>query len=261
MCRIKQSNLNERPLAERSHGAASLIAGLFGLLVMTSHQVAAALVVVPNGLATAEGNAASEFLTGDPRAVSVRYQQVFASSEFSGVGTITEIRFRPDAVSGFPFSASLSNVRIGLSTSAATPDGLSATFANNVGGDETVVFNGDLTLTSADLAGPGGSRAFDIVISLTTPFTFDPGLGNLLFDFQRDASSLSPLGVSFDAQYLAGDSISRAFGSRASLTANFGVDTAGLTTLFTVVPEPHEYGVLAAIGLVGFALWRRCAAK
>jgi VCBS repeat-containing protein len=150
---------------------------------------------------------------------------------------ITEIAFRPEAARGTAFSGTLSNVRIGLSTTQKMPDGLNATFADNVGLDETVVFSGNLTLSSADVPGPGGTRAFDIVISLSTPFSYDPNLGNLLLDFQRDASSLSPAGVTFNAHHQAGDSISRAFGSRSSSTAQFGIDTFGLVARFTLAPE------------------------
>jgi hypothetical protein len=192
---------------------------------------------VPNAFETAEANEASEFLTGDPRSASVRYQQVFSASQFSQGGSITEIAFRPEAARGTAFSGTLSNVRIALSTTSRMPDGLDESFADNVGLDETVVYNGNLTLSSAGVAGPGGTRAFDIVITLNTSFAYDPSLGNLLLDFQRDGSSLNPLGVSFNAHDQADDSISRAFGSRASPTAEFGIDTVGLVARFTLVPE------------------------
>jgi len=170
---------------------------------------------------------------------------------------ITEIAFRPDALLGSSFSATLSNARIALSTTSRSPDGLSATFADNVGVDESVVFSGDLTLTSANSPGPGGTRTFDILISLSTPFPYDPGLGNLLLDFQRDAS---PLSAQFDGHDLAGDSLSRVFGDRASATA-FGVDTAGLVARFTVaaVPEPSSLVMLSTgvLVLLGHARRRR----
>jgi hypothetical protein len=220
--------------------------------------VAADFIIVPNELAAAEGNVPSQFLTGAYIFASVRYQQVFAGSQFSGVGRITEIAFRPDAVHGIPFSTTLSNVRIGLSTTLRAPDGLSATFADNVGIDDTVVFSGNLTLTSADVPGPDGTRAFDILIGLTTPFIYDPSLGNLLFDFQRDTSPLDPFGVSFNAHDQTGDSISRAYGSRTSLTA-FNVDSTGLVARFTVtaVPEPAFYQMAFLFGLGSLYLLRR----
>ncbi len=241
---------------QRSYNLLSVIANLLGLLVLTSGQAKADLIVVPNALATVEGNGVSQFLTGDSRAASVRYQQVFAASQFSGAGTITEIAFRSDAGIGAPFSTTLSNARIALSTTSRSPDGLSATFATNVGTDESVVFSGNLTLTSANPPGPGGTRDFDILISLSTPFTYDPSLGNLLLDFQRDAATLR---VHFDGHDQAGDSISRVFGSRTSPIAEFGVDSFGVVARFTVtaVPEPASV-VTMGTAIVLLALgWRR----
>jgi hypothetical protein len=226
------------------------LASSLATFVSTAGLARAEFNVVPNALAAVEGNEASEFLTGNG-APEVRYQQVFAASEFSGPGVITEIAFRPDAVrpSGTAFSTTLPNTRISLSTTSKAPDGLSATFASNIGPDETVVYSGDLPLSSSDTPGPGGTRAFDILISLSTPFAYDPSMGNLLFDFQRDASPLDPLGVSFDAHFQTGDSISRAYGSRTSPTATLGVDSVGLVARFTLVPEPSGaiLTVLAAV--------------
>jgi hypothetical protein len=238
----------------------SVITVLLGLVVLAGAESEAAVVVVPNDLAATEGNGASEFLTGDLIVASIRYQQVFAASQFSGLGAITEITFTPDGVLGTSFSTTLSNARIALSTTSRAPGGLSATFADNVGGDESVVYNGNLTLTSADLPGPNGTRTFDIIIGLTTPFNYDPGLGNLLLDFQRDGSTLE---VSFDSENQAGDSISRAFGSRTSPTADRGVDTVGLVARFTVeaaaVPEPATFIVWSVLGALSITAgwWRR----
>ena len=222
----------------RTYNFVFAFSSTLALLALSVGPTKADFNVVPNALAAVEGNEASEFLTGDQRAASVRYQQVFAASQFSGTKRITEIAFRPDAIRGSAFSTTLSNTRISLSTTSKAPDGLSATFVSNIGGDETVVYSGDLALSSTNIAGPGGTRAFDILISLSTPFDYNPNLGNLLFDFQRDASQLDPLGVSFDAQDQMGDSISRAFGSRSSTVAEYGVDTTGLVVRFTTVPEP-----------------------
>ena len=230
-----------------------LVGSLFGVIIAPAH---ADFDVIPNTLAAAEGNEKSEFLTGNG-APAVHYQQVFAASQFSGPGVITEIAFRPDAVIGQAFSTTLPNTRISLSTTSTMSDGLSATFANNIGPDETVVYSGNLALSSSDTAGPGGTRAFDLLVSLTTPFAYNPSLGNLLFDFQRDASPLDPIGVSFDAHDQTGDSISRAYGSRASSTANLGVDSVGLVARFTFVPEPVSLLLSALASLHLLSMRRR----
>ena len=78
-----------------------------------------------------------------------RSQQVYAGSQFgTGVVAVTQIRFRPDYYYGNAFTATVSNIQINLSTTPRNPDGLSTTFAQNVGIDDTVVFNGALTISS-----------------------------------------------------------------------------------------------------------------
>ena len=226
-----------------------------GFAFAVGPQSRALAVVVPNAQTDTEGNEASEFLTGDSRATSVRYQQVFAGSQFGGAGRINRITFRPDSVRGTPFFTTLSNVRISLSTTPKSPDGLSNSFSENIGSDELVVFNGDLPLSSSDLPGPNTTRAFDIVINLTNGFDFNPALGNLLFDFERDASPLNPLGVSFDAHDATGDSISRVIGARSSATG-FAMDTTGLVARFDNIPEPQSILILGTAAL-GFGLLRR----
>lgn len=191
-------------------------------------------VVVPSALVDVEGGASSHIVT-DWSWEALRYQQVHAGSELgAGAISIERIAFRPDGPTAVPFSLTLTHVRITLSTTSREPDGLSVTFADNIGADEVVVFDGDLDLSSAAALGPGGTRAFDIVIDLTTPFIFNAGAGNLLMDLQRDGSGLR---VSFDAQETMGDAISRAYGRRGSASAT-QVDTFALVTQFTATPVP-----------------------
>jgi hypothetical protein len=144
-------------------------------------------VVAPNGDAATEGNGDNSFSfnTNIVGVTSQRYQQVYASSQFSaltGPQLITEILFRPDATLGQAFSSTLPNIEIALSTTSKAPDGLSATFAANVGANNTTVYSGPLSLLSSATRPPGGPKAFDIAINLTTPFLYDPAAGNLLLD-------------------------------------------------------------------------------
>jgi photosystem II stability/assembly factor-like uncharacterized protein len=109
-----------------------------------------------------------------------RYQQVYLGSEV-GSRSITQLRLRQTAF-GFAFGPTvIPGVTIVLSSTPAAPDALSPTFAANVGGDATVVLDGDLTLSSnpaATIPPP-----FDIVVPFTTPFQFDASSGrNLLVD-------------------------------------------------------------------------------
>src|SRR5258707_6677827 len=111
---------------------------------------------------------------------TIRYQQVYAASDFQAQvptgGLITEIWFR---AYGTDFFGTLPHVEISLSTTAKSVDGLSSTFAENVGADSTVVVNGSIALSSNDAGVPFTTR-----IALSQPFHYNPSAGNLLLDIR-----------------------------------------------------------------------------
>ncbi|HSG71783.1 MAG TPA: hypothetical protein VLA12_15285, partial [Planctomycetaceae bacterium] len=213
-------------------------------------------VVVPNSLESFEGNSENSFpfnigVLSSIGLESMRCQQIYSADQFSSLTQpvlITEIRFRPDGAFGLPFDSELPDVQISLSTSSASPDGLSLIFAENVGPDETIVHDGALHLSSS----PTGSApfAFDIVIVLSTPFLYDPSQGNLLMDVRNYGGGFTTI---FDAENTAGDSVSRAHTTAASdvdsPTANFA-SSWGLVTKFTYTPAgspPPPSSLLVAI--------------
>jgi hypothetical protein len=185
-------------------------------------------LVVPNTNATVEGNSGNiyPFNIG---ANDMRYQQVYASSQFGAVppggAFLTAIAFRVDAGWG-AFAATLPGVQINLSTTTKAPDGLDTTFANNVGLNDTLVYSGSLTLSSA---ASGSPAAFDIVIPLTPPFWYNPAAGNLLLDVRNSGGGTSQ---QFDAVSTTNDSVSRVYGLVGGSTG--GTDTLGLVTEFTL---------------------------
>src|SRR5437868_928728 len=97
----------------------------------------ASLVVAPTGNAAVEGDTNNSFpFDLSAGATTMRYQQVYDAALFSTFGgpqLITRIAFRPDAGFGSAFSSTLPNIRIDLSTTAASSSSLSTIFANNVG--------------------------------------------------------------------------------------------------------------------------------
>src|SRR6266849_6876961 len=64
-------------------------------------------VIVPSAQTSVEGNSNNGFPFNIAAfgLSSQRYQQVYGSSEFSGLFLITDIEFRPDATSGAAFSS------------------------------------------------------------------------------------------------------------------------------------------------------------
>ena len=153
-------------------------------------------VVVPNAQTAAEGNQGNIFpfnIPGFNNTSAMRYQQVYASGDIGGAGIVDKIAFRPDFNSGVAFSANGVSVDIRLSHVPFSPDGLSATFSNNVGPDETVVLDTNSLSYSSDKAncGVAGPCDFDVIIDLNDVFTFN-GTDNLLLDIRirtADAST------------------------------------------------------------------------
>jgi hypothetical protein len=204
-------------------------------------------VVVPNSARTVEGNINNgyPFDLTQTGLSSQRYQQVYAASQFPGAGLITQIIFRPDAFAGHAFSSTLSDIQIDLSTTQAADDGLSTTYANNVGADDTIVFaRGPLTLSSAFTGPPNGPKDFDIIITLTHPFFYNPANGNLLMDVRNFGGGITTF---FDAVFTTGDGTSRLYNQNVNGTTG-STDSAGLVTGFTIVPEPSTAAMLFAGG-------------
>jgi hypothetical protein len=167
--------------------------GLATLLALAGQEVTAAVIVVPNSLATAEGNGGDNFTfsiisPGFPP--SVRFQQIYDASQFLAVGPgfITQIAFRPNAncggrppcPEGKAFAATLPNVQIKLGTTTRTPQEVpgdplffsTPPFMSNIFSDNLpdnqgeVVFIGPLTLFSTNTGPAGGPKDFDIIINL-----------------------------------------------------------------------------------------------
>ena len=245
------------------HRFAALITGcMINAILLTGVQVQAQTIVSPSTLANTEGDSNNGFpfnlqnfsLTGQ------RYQQVYNASEFSSIvvpSFITQIAFRPDAGSGGAFSTTLSNVQINLAVSNFASDALSATYANNVGANNTVVKSGALTLSSAFTGPANGPKNFDIIINLTTPFLYTPGT-NLLLDVRNFAGGLT---TQFDADL--NSTGSRVFNTDNNVNAASGTpDSSALVTRFTfsnaAVPEPGSVALLAGLGVTGslFAIRR-----
>lgn len=182
------------------------------------------LLVVPNYLKTNETTSASGTLNH-----AIRIQEVYLNTEFPNQPIrIKELRFRPSAQWGNAFSVVVSNLQVKLSTTSKAPYGLSSTFAENIGSNETTVFSGSLPISSQFTGPANGPKDFDIIIPLQTPFVYNPAQGNLLLDLRNpDNSGGSHLSA---GSGLAGGS--RAFSGNAdspsATTVDSGVDALGI---------------------------------
>jgi len=213
---------------------------------------ASAQIVVPGANAATEGDSNNRFPFYAGDFGPMRYQQVYAAGEFgSGPIVISAIQFRLDA-DDESFSGMDTELVIRLSTTAKAVDGLSSTFAENIGADETLVVSGMQTLSGT--GGPG-VNPFDINISFATDFVYDPTMGNLLMDVTRTGGSNSA--IFFDASSSDTDAISRVYSLNSATTGTAtGNDTLALITRFTADPVP-EPATMAVLGLGALVAARR----
>jgi hypothetical protein len=243
----------------------------FGLSLLTalvlsgSPAARADYIVAPNAFENVSGGSNNGFpFNLSPFRDSMRYQQIFHVDQFkalTGPEWVTQIAFRVASDGqGNAFSSTLPSIQIDLSTSSKNPAALSAHFADNVGANNTMVFNGALSLSSQ-----GDPKVFDVVIDLTTPFLYDPAQGDLLMDIHNFKGGAT---TQFDAVVVQDGSSRRAWSNDADGVDFTGpdnviVDSFVLVTRFTfspasVAPEPATLtlAALGAAGLTGLA-WRR----
>lgn len=199
-------------------------------------------LVVPAGFANKEDDGYAGTLGS-----VMRLQNVYAATNFTGGAmTIREIRYRRDGSVG-PVTSREIDVEIKLSTTAKQPDALSGVFSENYGADTVVAFDGKVIAGSDSGSVPGGPQAFDLVLPLSTPFTYDPAKGNLLLEVRvRQA----PAELWTDASNDMNDGASRAFTYSAEASQATFVDSGADIVQLIVADAPTPVIVSAPESLL-----------
>ena len=222
------------------------LAVILGVLTLAALPATAGIIIVGNPPDSGTGNC---FPFGC--AYSGEYQQVYQNTQFTtGPILITDLEFYNTQFNSGATAMNTGNFDISLSTTSASWNTLSGTFANNIGSNNTTVFNGSLAQ----------SWAFGdtLTIDLTTPFLYNPANGNLLMDVVATGTNDAGGAIYFDTNgynngnFNGNDFLGRVYGS-GTVNAGYGLVTGFSTGTLQNTPEPG-FTVLLGLALSGMGL-------
>lgn len=222
------------------------------LIVGITSNVSAQEVIVPGEFANMSDFSFPSGFTCSVNPNGSRTQTLYPADELVP-GTITAFATRAFPGSSGYFDVTIPNVTVKMSTTSATPFTLSNVFAENVGPDETTVFQGDLLLIGQPPCNTDPCPFAPPAI-FQQPFTYNPNQGNLLVEF-----IIPPCvgGLPGTVTQDATDVITSVFVDDSS--ANSGeLFSIGFISEFTYggtrpIPTVSEWGLIAMAGLLGIA--------
>jgi len=163
---------------------------------------------------------------------NAEYQQVYNSDGFSGPITITGLEVYNTQFNSSATQTPSGTYDIHLSTTIADSTTISPVFVANIGLGNTEVFNGNINQPWAF-----GDTLF---IPFSTPFNYNPLLGNLLLDVVGSGIFTPDGFIGFDVK--SGSTLSTRVYSPGGVSTPVGIADKGLglTTTFVTgtIPEP-----------------------
>lgn len=169
---------------------------LAALFSVSQLHAAIALFVVPDEAFGSPGNSSTNEPFGATSQCTdgMRFQQIVDGDAISG-GNISGLAFRLDADESVLGSVTYGDTTVKLSSTTRTPGTMSKTFADNIGPDETLVFQGDFTVSAGS---DSPTSPFDFQLPIDVPFEFEGSPRNLLIDITVENCPAGADGYFFD---------------------------------------------------------------
>jgi hypothetical protein len=207
---------------------------LFALVAIGRAPLQAQPIVAPNTLAELDGNTHTTTPAGTDSGIRIMY--LYDASQFqalAGPAYLTGFAYRPDRTPDASGPKPLT-AKVYVSTTTRSPGECSTRFRDNIGADNTLVFEGTVTLSTANQPGPGNTRQFDYAWQFTHPFLYDPRAGNLVLDLQI-LQGTGPA-IRFDA--VAGSPVARNVSAQGAPNATIGQFYEAPVLRFNFEPAP-----------------------
>ncbi len=185
-------------------------------------------VVIPAGMATAEGSTSNAFPWGRG-GTGLLQQCIYDSSHFTAQGItypilVTGLKWRPNTGVGLVASSYTAGCSVKLSTSPLDQAAVSTTLASNRGLDETTCYSG--VVSWAAQAAQAGPTPFGISVPFTTNFLYDPSAGDLNIECDLPIQTFTGAGPQLDVHAVAG----QALASRVYVSTGYPGTGTGLIT-------------------------------